>query len=261
MRKPLQICFTFYLLATVCFLNGCQIFKHGTNRKLKPEMVFIKGGSYQMGDIYQNENPDATPVHTVTLSDFKIGKYEVTYRQYDAFAQKTGRELPHADSLGRGLRAVAYVSWEEARAFCAFFGWRLPTEEEWEYAARSGGKRQRFAGTNDIDSLEAYARTSENSSPNAFPVGTKRPNDAGLYDMSGNMVEWIGRYYQYYPKEGTQPTWSKMDPDGIRILRGGSYRLNKQISATYWRIGMLADSKENDVGFRCADPISQENSP
>lgn len=252
--KP-NIILVFHLLLILLSFGGCQIFKNARGDEYKPEMISIKGGTFTMGDIYGSENPDATPVHTVTLPDFKIGKYEVTYRQYDAFARQTGRNLPKADSLGRGNRAVVFVSWNQAQAFCNYYGWRLPTEEEWEYAARSGGKKQEFAGTNNIDSLDAYARTSENSSNHAFPVGTKRPNEAGLFDMSGNVVEWIGRYYQYYPEKGTAPKWSDLEPDGIRILRGGSFHLNRQIAATYWRIGMLANAKEYDVGFRCVDPL------
>jgi formylglycine-generating enzyme required for sulfatase activity len=219
-------------------------------------MVVIEGGTFVMGDVYEQKNPDSTPVHKVTLPDFRIGKYEVTYKEYDAFARRTGRELPEADSMGRGNRAVAFVDWYDAKAFCEFHGWRLPTEQEWEYAARSGGKETKFAGTNNIDSLDMYARTSHNNHlPYSFPVGSKKPNEAGLYDMSGNLIEWIGGYYQFYPEKGEDPKWAKLEKGGIRILRGGSFKEGRNIASTHWRVGMLTDAKQYDVGFRCVDPM------
>lgn len=255
MLKKIHFYGSLTLLLTIA---GCSLFKSSAEEIPKPEMVLIEGGTFKMGDVYENENPDAIPVHTVTLSDFKIGKYEVTYNQYDAFARRTDRELPKADSLGRGSRAVVYVSWDDAQAFCQFHGWRLPTEQEWEYAARSGGKKMKFAGTNDIDSLNLYARTGHGDySPYSFPVGTKKPNDAGLYDMSGNVLEWIGQYYQFYPKDGEDPKWSELEEGGIRILRGGSFRESRQIASTFWRIGMLTEAEEYDVGFRCVDPLQE----
>lgn len=206
-----------------------------------------------MGDVYGDENHDALPVHLVTLDDFYIGTYEVTFSEYDAFADRFGLPLPPDDSLGRGSRAIVYVNWDEAEAFCRFHGMRLPTEQEWEYAARAGGLKSKFSGTGDADSLELYARVMENSAPNSFRVGSKRPNALGLYDMSGNVLEWVGDYYQYYPKNGEEPRWDDLQQRSLRVLRGGSFKEAGAIAATYWRIGMLKDSREYDVGFRCAD--------
>lgn len=217
-------------------------------------MIFVEGGSFLMGDVMGDNNPDAQPVHRVTLESFSIGKYEVTYRQYDDFARKTGRALPRDDSLGRGRRAVVYVDWEEALAFCNYYNWRLPTEPEWEYAARSRGKRVRYAGTSERDSLDSYARHIDNSAPHSFPVGTKKPNELGLYDMSGNTLEWIGNYYQFYPGSSETPTFENLEQRDLRVLRGGSFKEDYTLSATYWRVGMLKDAKEYDVGFRCVDP-------
>lgn len=251
----LNLAFSKIILLLLFLLAGCSLFDHASKQMPQPEMVHIEGGTFKMGDIYGDENPDAIPAHKVTLGDYNIGKYEVTYEEYDAFARRTDRPLPKADSLGRGSRAVVYVSWDDARAFCKFHGWRLPTEQEWEYAARSGGQKERFAGTNNIDSLDHYARTEHNSSHRSFPVGTKKPNSAGLYDMSGNVNEWIGVYYQLYPEEGEEPEWDDLEKRSLRILRGGSFKENRSISSTYWRIGMIKDSKAYDVGFRCVDPM------
>lgn len=244
-------------IGLIFLISGCALFRSSAKLNLTPEMVLIEGGTFTMGDIYGDNNPDAKPIHKVTLSNFKIGKYEVTHKQYDVFARCTGRKRPETDSLQRGNHAVVNIDWQDARAFCNHHGWRLPTEQEWEYAARSGGLQMRFAGTNNIDSLNIYARTKNNSAPFVFKVGTKKPNSAGLYDMSGNIFEWIGDYYQFYPKNGKEPTWNKLEKGSIRIIRGGSFEEGKHIAATYWRVGVLADAKVDDVGFRCVDPLNK----
>lgn len=123
------------IVLIMVFVTGCSLFKSTTKDLPTPEMVLIEGGIFTMGDGYERKNPDSTPVHEVTLPDFKIGKYEVTYEEFDAFAKRTDRKLPESDSMGRGSRAVAFVDWYDAKAFCEFHGWRLPTEQEWEYAA------------------------------------------------------------------------------------------------------------------------------
>lgn len=243
------------LLLALITIGGCSIFKNTSSNSHKPEMVYIEGGTFRMGDIYEGDNPDAMPVHSVSLPDFRIGKYEVTYREYKAYARRRGRPLPEADSLGRGRRPVTGISWKQAQEFCEYYGWRLPTEQEWEYAARSGGKKQKFAGTNNIDSLKIYARTENNSAPFAFPVGSKKPNDIGLYDMSGNVLEWIGRYYQFYPENGKEPKWDNLDKRSVRIIRGGSFREGDHIASTYWRVGILKEDGAEDVGFRCVDSL------
>lgn len=138
---------------------------------------------------------------------------------------------------------------------------RLPTEQEWEYAARERGKHVVYPGTNSSDSLDMYARHDGNSyTLRTFPVGTKKPNQLGLYDMAGNAYEWIGRFYQFYPKDGQEPEWDPLEPDGIRIIRGGSFtskqsRNSKDVNPmkTWWRVGTLADAKTMDIGIRCAE--------
>lgn len=112
---------TFYpkliILLLFSTMAGCSLLKKSSQEIPKPEMVHIKGGTFTMGDIYGDDNPDAKPIHQVTLPDFRIGKYEVTYEEYDAFARCTNRPLPKADSLGRGQRAVVYVSWHDAKEY------------------------------------------------------------------------------------------------------------------------------------------------
>lgn len=202
-----------------------------------------------MGDFVEGTNEDAIPVHEVTVAAFRLARTETTYAQYDAFAAATGRPLPDDNGYGRGARAVVNVSWYDAAAFCAHHGMRLPTEAEWEYAARSGGKNERYAGG---DSLDAVARYLKNSVMHAFPAGSKQPNGLGLLDMSGNVFEWIGAYYEAYPMPGKAPIFKDLDTSGMRILRGGSFKSDPPLHQTYWRSGTLADVTSDTIGFRCA---------
>lgn len=119
--------FSSFVLGLIFLISGCSLFQSTAKSNLTPEMVRIEGGTFTMGDVYGDNNPDARPVHNVTLGDFKIGKYEVTYQQYDAFARRTGRKLPEGDSLQRGNRAVVNVDWQDARAFCNYHGWQQCT--------------------------------------------------------------------------------------------------------------------------------------
>ena len=247
-------------------MGGCSLLTSIFDNRPRPEVetVYIKGGTFTMGDIFEQENSDALPLHEVTLEDFIMTRYEITYEQFDVFADHSEYERPQTNADTRGRQAAAYVTWHEAKAFCNYIGMRLPTEQEWEYAARSRGKKMLFPGTNDPDSLGYYARHDGNSSQHrTFPVGIKKPNELGLYDMAGNAYEWIGRYYQFYPKPGEKPEWDPLEPDGIRIIRGGSFASKPGpmtntvvVMKTYWRTGTLADGMDGDIGFRCAASAS-----
>ena len=205
-----------------------------------------------MGDFHTGENEDALPVHRVVLSPFVIDRYEVTYEEYDAFATERGLPLPDDDGFGRGARAVANVSWDEAMEYCASRGLRLPTEQEWEYAARSGGQEDVYSGTSDADSLGKYARYRLNSVQFSSEGGRKLPNSLGLFDMSGNVAEWVGDYYQFYPETGVEPVYSDLEVSGIRIVRGGYFDHDEAILRTYWRTGTLKETETFSIGFRCA---------
>ena len=236
----------YFVLLTFC---SCTFMRLKEN-PFKPEMVSVKGGSFMIGDFYEHSNTDALPVHQVNVEDFKIGKFEITYDQFDYFAKKTSFKKPNSDIAKRGNRAVAYVNWDEAKAFCNYFGFRLPTEIEWEYAARSGGKNQVLSGTATLDSIYVVALTKHENRNESIQVGTKKPNDLGLYDMSGNVFEWIGEYYQFYSMPDRNHS---LDEDAVRIIRGGSFYENIVANRTYWRTGTLREIRSEDIGFRCAD--------
>ncbi|MGM0745086.1 MAG: formylglycine-generating enzyme family protein [Bacteroidota bacterium] len=235
------------------FLGGCALFKPSLHSQLEPlDMTFVEGGTFVMGDVIEEENDDSLPLHKVTLPDFYIGTFEVTYRQYDVFASATSRQLPRDDGRGRGDRAVIYVNWYDALEFCKAYGYRLPTEQEWEYAARSGGKEEIYAGTVDPDSLDYVARNKNNSGGYSFLVGTKEPNGLGLYDMSGNVAEYIGEYYPFYKTDPDSIDYYPLEERAMRAIRGGSFNQQDNVLRTYWRVGVLAELENHTIGFRCA---------
>lgn len=238
----------FAFIVTVSFLLlNCISFKQSA-KSYAPEMVYVEGGTFFFGDFYKEENTDALPLHEVTVAPFWIGKYEVTFEQYDQFAKATGRPFPEDNGYGRGKRAVANITWDDALAFCQSLGYRLPSEVEWEYAARSGGKNHLFSGTNNTDSLHRYAAVQNSAYRFSLQVGSFTPNKLGLYDMSGNVFEWIGEFYQFYRFPNQFHNHTK---DGIRIIRGGSFLSLPITARTYWRVGTLHDTAASDIGFRC----------
>lgn len=251
MLRPIKLAVTgksAFICLSVLLFTSCRVLKP-IDKKYTPEMVFVKGGEFDLGDFYDGDNTDALPVHTVIVNDFQIGKYEVTYAQYDYYTKV--KQLPPIESNlpERGSRAAAFVTWDQAEEFCKFHGMRLPTEIEWEYAARSGGLEELFSGTSNPDSLRYYAVTDEEDLKGSAAVGQRKPNKLGIYDMSGNVFEWVGDFYQIY---SIPDSLHKGNEDDIRIFRGGSFREPVFTNRTYWRVGTLRDVPAVDVGFRCA---------
>ena len=242
------------LLLSSTLLSGCFLFRKATS-DLPFETVQVPGGAYEMGDFVNQENQDATPLHRVIVAPFELSKYEITYDQFDAYALEAGIDLPEDDGYGRGNRAVANVTWYQARAFCAFYGYRLPTEQEWEYAARGTGKNQVYPGTSDESKVNDYIRHLDNSVAHSFAVGTKSPNELGLYDMGGNVFEWVGEYYEFYPEPGTDAQYKDLESFSMRIIRGGSFKMGLTVAQTWWRSGTLGDITSDNIGFRCARSI------
>ncbi len=242
-----------FLIVSAFLLSSCRHTEPTLrDRLLEVEMIYIEGGTFEIGDVFEGKNTDAIPVHSVTLASFYLSKYEVTFAQYDTFALATGRPLPDDDGKGRGNRAVAQVDWDDALAFCEAYGYRLPSEAEWEYAARDRGQKMLYAGTNNVDDLPNYAHLDGAYANYSLAVNERLPNALGLHDMSGNVAEWIGDYYQFYPDPDSLPVYSDLETSGIRILRGGSFNHATEVMRTYWRAGTLRDVTSNAFGFRCA---------
>lgn len=172
---------------------------------LEPEMLTVADGSFRQGDTQGRGEVNEKPIREVTIKSFAMGKFEVTFDEYDRFAIATGRlPLPGDQGWGRGQRPVLYVSWDDTVAYAVWLNaatgkrYRLPTESEWEYAARSKGKDDLWAGTSSEEQLKDYAVYPANSQNKTEPVGkdqVRKPNTLGLYDMSGNVWEWVEDCY------------------------------------------------------------------
>jgi len=246
-----------------------------TVRRLLP-LVFVEGGTFTMGSMTGNE--DERPIHKVTITSFWIGKYEVTQGQYRAVM---GSAAMKSQGLSEGLvfsddYPVVNVSWYDAIEFCnklsakeqlepvyeiasnrevvADFsknGYRLPTEAEWEYAAR-GGKKSNNYPYSGSSGLDWVGWDNLNSGYHAHPVGSKDANELGIYDMSGNVDEWCWDYYGLYISE------SQRDPTGnpngnSRVIRGGDYLSTAPYSCSISsRSKNISTTSKMTLGFRVA---------
>lgn len=222
------------------------------------EFVFVKGGCFAMGSDSPDAKPAEKPVHEVCLQDFYIGKYEVTQAQWT----KVMGPNKNASECGDDCPVNA-VSWDMIQEFLATLNktskgaYRLPTEAEWEYAARSGGKSDIWSGTSDQQSLAKYAyHYDPKQTVILYKVGKKNPNALGIYDMSGNVLEWVQDWYDagYYsvapkdnpagPATGTQ-----------RVLRGGSSSRDPYELRSTNRYADDPQVWDGDYGFRVVKPV------
>jgi len=237
-------------------------------------MVYVRGGTFLMGDTFDRSIDNAKPVHSVSINSFYIGKYEVTQMEWMEYAD-TNRSWFHGDSL-----PIEQVEWFDVFVYCnlkskaegltpcytwngqelpdnfsyieqdsnrigpdirhvnvscnfIFNGYRLPTEAEWEFAARGGRKSNGclFSGSNEINDVAWYA---ENSNGQTHIIGQKKPNELGLYDMSGNVIERVWDWYADYLVD------SQINPRGpitgnVRIMRGGSFTGSGDFCTVYYR--------------------------
>ncbi|MCI5162636.1 MAG: formylglycine-generating enzyme family protein [Candidatus Electrothrix sp. AX5] len=223
-------------------------------------MVFLPGGRFRMGDIQGDGRENERPVHEVELDSFAIGRYPVTFAEYDFFCGATDREKPKDEGWGRGQRPAINVSWDDAKEYCNWLSretghtYRLPTEAEWEYACRAGSESSWCFG-DDEKNLGEYAWYTENSGKKTHPVGTKKTNAWGLYDMHGNVWEWCGDWYgeKYYAdcqRHGTVKNPPGSAQGKMRICRGVSWYLSSRYAPCSVRLRNFPDIRLNDGGFR-----------
>ena len=227
------------------------------------EFVLIPGGTFLMGDP-SGEDTFAVPAHEVSVESFYIGKYEVTFKEYDQFAKETKRELPDDEGWGRGIRPVINVNWNDAVAFTKWLSkksgktFRLPSESEWEYAAR-GGTTTRYPWGDD------FGRSSANCAGCGTPwdgqqtaaVGSFSANPYGLYDMIGNVYEWCldtqHESYKSHPTDGKARTSGGFkDHRGrkFRANRGGSWFQPPVEMTVFRRCWDAEEDKRHELGFR-----------
>jgi len=207
-------------------------------------LVTVKGGCYDMGNTFDKGEIDETPAHKVCLDDFQIDKFEVTQADYAAAMGVNPSAAKDCDKC-----PVEKVTWFEAKEYCEKFGKRLPTEAQWEYAARAGGKKVLYG--NGEDALEP-ANANYNSDK-TVPVGQYAPNAIGLYDMAGNVYEWIEDLYdrQFYERSPEKnPVWT--ESGRLRVLRGGSWKRTQYYLRASSRFSSSPYYRGPDAGFRCA---------
>ena len=248
------------------------------------KMIKVEGGTFKMGaqsPAPNGENYDSEarswehPVHSVTLDDYYIGETEVTQELWEAvmgttIEQQRQKEQEYWEAdlglYGQGATyPMYYISWEECQEFIAKLNrltgkeFRLPTEAEWEYAARGGNKSRgfKYAGSNTIGEVawyddNAWDGVGKNSPAYGIhPVGTKSPNELGLYDMSGNVDEWCSDWY------GEYSSFSQTNPTGptsgsYRVLRGGCWDYSARVCRVSDRGVGIPDDRYYSGGFRLA---------
>jgi formylglycine-generating enzyme required for sulfatase activity len=247
---------------------------------IEAELVLIEAGPFLMGsnDLTSAEKP----VHKLYVESFYIGKFEVTNSQYKAFCDATGRPYPEAEWSPDGESSLSYlkeqpdypvvgINWEDAVAYCQWLSnntgknYRLPTEAEWEKAARGGAEGQSYPwGNEEFNSDGRYRANCGSESDNdrirkqdgflnTSPIGSFPPNKFGLYDMAGNVWEWCADYYDesYYSKS---PEANPLGPNSgeKRVLRGGSWfggPKHMECAARLWNYPLI---RYASTGFRVA---------
>ncbi len=219
--------------------------------------ILIPTGYFMMGSPAGKGEKNEYPQHRVWISSFYMDQKLVTFDQYDKFCDATKREKPidgfiqykQQPHWGRGQRPVLSITWKEADAYCKWAGGRLPTEAEWEKAARGGSDTAYFWG-NDAGKAEDYACFGDNSSSRTFPVGQFKPNGYGLYDIVGELWEWVSDWYepQYY-SESPERNPTGPDTGKLKVLRGGSFANGSDCLTVTRRNGWDLEKQDGFVEF------------
>ncbi len=222
--------------------------------ELSKQMVAVPGGCFKMGRTSPfGGDDDERPKHKVCLNPFSIGKYEVTQALWSAVMGSNPSHYQKGTNY-----PVEKVSWEDIQQFIHKLNnetgknYRLPTEAEWEYAARSGGKNEKYSGSKKPDLVGWYVKNSDNMT---HPVGQKVANGLGLYDMSGNVWEWCldwygNKYYHDSPENNPIGPLSGKK----RVIRGGSFNKEAESMLTVNRGAQGHNSRVNTLGFRLIHP-------
>ncbi len=233
-----------------------------------------------MGNTFDDAYHIEMPTHEVCLSSFSISPFSVTHNEFKKFALETAyktnaekgegchvfdgsfwKKDPSANWNNPGFQQeedhpVVCVSWNDAVAYASWLSkkngkeYRLPTEAEWEYAARSGGKEERYAGGNQIEEVAWY---SSNAGNQTHSIGKKKPNGLGLYDMSGNVWQWTTDWYdRFYYRESPRNNPQGPINGTKRIFRGGSWFYDQRGARTTYRDFSSPDFSSSYLGFRLA---------
>ena len=219
------------------------------------ELVLVPGGEFLMGS---DSEGDHSPVHKVYVDSFYMDKHEVTNAQYLKFCKETGHRLPEFWGMD-GFRCgpdypnypVVGVSWHDTVEYAAWCDKRLPTEAEWEYAARGGLVGMSYPSGETLHLSDGNYTESGKAGPVA--VGSYPANGFGLYDMQGNVVEWVWDFYDpdYY---SSSPSANPRGPESgkFRVIRGGGWHSGPYCNRVYLRNALPPSWVDFNVGFRCA---------
>ena len=219
-------------------------------------MVLIPAGNFQMGS-NDGDDDDEKPVHIVHIDAFYMDADEVTNAQYRKFMSATGHRKPsyywNDSAYNQPNQPVVGVDWHDAVAYARWAGKRLPTEAEWEYAARGGLSGKKYPWGDLVGSSQANYNRNVGK---PVPVGSFEPNGYGLYDMAGNVYEWCADWYdsQYY---SNSPSRNPQGPSSgtSRVLRGGGWNVTSVNMGVYDRLMSGILSMHPHVGFRCVSDV------
>lgn len=230
----------------------------------KGELIWVEGGTFDMGSPKGVGKSNEHPQHKVTLSSFNITKYEITNQQFAQFLTEKGNQQDQYGKWFQGndivqngetftprkdkeKRPVVHVTWSGAKAFAQWAGGRLPTEAEWEYAAKGGQKSKGyiFSGSNNLDEVGWYV---ENSGGRMHNVGEKKPNELGIYDMSGNVWEFTADYW--YRKYTPEPQTNPQQTTGKQYLRHGASAYCPKSACRVANRSTQTQNTRHNMGFR-----------
>ena len=239
------------------------------------KFVLVEGGTFKMGAEKPVEAHEG-PVHSVTVKSFYLAKTETTFVDLDKWCADAKRDTINAGSWGRGKQGAMNISWLDAVAYCNWLsekeklskcylikdnsvqyldtakGYRLPTEAEWEFAARGGNKSKGtyFSGSDALNDV-AWFKGNSNDSPQM--VAQKKANELGLFDMTGNMWEWVWDWYDggYYKSSSSVNPYGP-ESGNYKVMRGGAFYNDGNYSTVYTRQNAAPVFKQNSVGFRVA---------
>lgn len=227
-------------------------------KKIKePKMVFVEGGTFKMGSL--KGESDEQPEHDVTVKSFYISKTEITVGEYYQFCEESGWPKPEVPMWGDDEKLpVVNVSWKDAGAYALWLSrktgkkFRLPTEAEWEFAARGGIKSGGYiySGGKNPDKIAWYYETTYGSS--AQHVASKAENELGIFDMSGNVWEWCKDSYtwKYYVEKDKDGYTKAISGGNYRVIRGGGWDSEASHCRTTNRDRDVPESKKDNLGFR-----------
>lgn len=267
-----------------CSLAGAAMSWAGPDQRIDPEVVKIlplvvsvPAGTFEMGAKEKGSDPDEQPVHKVTLPRYWMGRFEVTNAQYKAFVDATGYRPPDLDR-GKGSfwrdgafppelagQPLVGVSWEDAVEYCKWISklsghlYRLPTEAEWERAARGGLDGKRFTTTDGANVAYWWYGQTWRGLATLKPAEWGRENGFGIYGMSGNAAEWCADWYdeKYY---ATSPSENPKGPDSgkYRVVRGGSWLDDESHIRVAYRDYRFPTTRDFAIGFRVVREFKEQ---